>query len=85
MPTDQDLIRQQALAALIASFIAQGHPEEYAKHMAIATIFQADLELRNAQLTRLLGWLQQTHPTVYPDALQLLDATRTEFEQRVQA
>ncbi len=85
LPTDQDLIRQQALAALIASFIAQGHPEEYAKHMAIATIFQADLELRNAQLTRLLGWLQQTHPTVYPKALHLLDATRTEFEQRVQA
>ncbi|MGG6297009.1 hypothetical protein ACQ4M4_21650 [Leptolyngbya sp. AN02str] len=82
-PTEQDTIRQHALAALMASFVAQGHPEEYAKHMAIATIFQADLELRNAQLTRLIGWLQQTHPNVYTEALALLDQTRHEFEQRV--
>lgn len=78
-----DAVRQQALAALTATFIAQGHPEEYATHMATAAIFQADLELRNAQLTRLLGWLKQEQAALYPQALELVEATRAEFEKRV--
>ena len=80
-----DLVRQQALAALTATFITQGHPAEYAKQMAIAAIFQTDLELRNAQLTHLLGWLKQEHAEVYQDALALLESTREEFEQRVRS
>jgi len=39
--------------------------------------------LRNAQLSRLLAWLQEVHPEVYPDALTLTEQTREEFEQRV--
>lgn len=78
-----DAIRQQALAVLTASFITQGHPVEYATHMATAAIFQTDLELRNAQLSRLLDWLKQEHSDVYPDALMLVEATREEFERRV--
>lgn len=85
MITDQtDPVRQQALAALTAAFVTQGHPAEYATHMATAAIFQADLELRNAQLTRLLAWLKQEHGEVYPDALALTESTREEFEKRVQ-
>ena len=79
-----DPIRQHALAALTAAFVSQGHPTEYATHMATAAIFQTDLELRNAQLTRLLGWLKQEHGDVYPDALALVESTREEFERRVQ-
>lgn len=82
-PTDP--IRQHALAALTAAFIHQGHPTEYATHMATAAIFQADLELRNAQLSSLLAWLQQVHPDLYPAALALVEQTREEFEKRVQA
>ncbi|WP_088893385.1 hypothetical protein [Leptolyngbya ohadii] len=75
--------RQQALQFLIANFVAQGHPAEYAQHMATATIFQADLELRNAQMVSLLGWLQQSHSEVYQEAIALLETTREQFEKRV--
>lgn len=78
-----DPIRQNALTALIAMFVAQGHPAEYAKHMATAAIFQTDLELRNAQLARLLAWLKQEHAEVYSHALEIVESTREEFEQRV--
>jgi len=78
-----DPVKQEALMALMASFVAQGHPQDYAKHMAIATIFQADLELRNAQLNRLLGWLKQDHSDLYSEALKLTENTRIEFEQRL--
>ena len=53
--------------------------------MATAAIFQADLELRNAQLSRLLAWLKQEHADVYPGALALVESTREEFEKRVQS
>ncbi|MBE9177828.1 hypothetical protein IQ268_04430 [Oculatella sp. LEGE 06141] len=79
-----DVVRQQALTLLTASFIAQGHPEQYAKHMATAAIFQTDLELRNAQLSRLLNWLNQEHKDVYQQASALVESTREEFERRVQ-
>ncbi|HEY9859892.1 MAG TPA: hypothetical protein V6D16_10315 [Candidatus Obscuribacterales bacterium] len=78
-----DPVRQQALRLLTATFITQGHPIEYAPHMATAAIFQTDLELRNIQLARLLAWLKQEHPEVYPEALMLMEKTREEFEQRV--
>ncbi len=79
-----DPVKQQAFMTLIAAFVQQGHPPEYAQHMATAAIFQTDLELRNAQLTRLLAWLQQEHAALYPMALALVTATSEEFEQRVQ-
>jgi hypothetical protein len=86
MPFDSnaDDVRQQALLALTASFVSQGHPAEYAKHMATASIFQADLELRNAQMTNLLNWLKANHAEVHSEALSLLENVRQEFEQRVQ-
>jgi hypothetical protein len=52
--------------------------------MAAAVIFQADLDLCAAQLARVLSWLKQNHPELYPEAVQLVDATREEFERRVQ-
>jgi hypothetical protein len=79
-----DPVRQQALAALTVAFAAQGHPDEYAAHMATAAIFQADLELRNAQISRLLAWLKDMHSDVYSEALALVEGTRVEFEKRVQ-
>lgn len=79
-----DPIRQQALTALMAQFVQQGHPEEYAKFMAMSTIFQVDLELRNAQMAGLLGWIQQEHPALHSEATQLVETTREEFEKRVQ-
>jgi hypothetical protein len=79
-----DEVKQAALKMLIANFMSQGHPAEYAQHMATATIFQTDLELRNAQLLSLLGWLQQNYPEVHVEAVQLLETTRAEFERRVQ-
>ncbi|WP_421659378.1 hypothetical protein [Leptothermofonsia sp. ETS-13] len=79
-----DPVRQQALEALTAAFVVQGHPTEYATHMATAAIFQTDLELRNAQLSRLLAWLKQEQPDIYSDALSLVESTREEFEKRVQ-
>ncbi len=78
-----DAIRQQALAVLTASFVAQGHPAEYAAHMATAAIFQTDLELRNAQMSRLLNWLKQEHSDVYQSALEIVESTCEEFERRV--
>lgn len=78
-----DAVRQEALKVLATSFVAQGHPAEYAQHMATAAIFQTDLELRNAQLIRLLSWLRQNHQTVYSQAVVLLEDTREEFERRV--
>lgn len=80
-----DDVRKYALQALIGSFVAQGHPPEYAQHMATAAIFQADLELRNAQMSRLLNWLKQTHDEIYPEALTVVESTRQEFERRVQS
>ncbi len=70
---NSDPIRQQALAVLIAQFIEQGHPPEYAQHMATSTIFQADLELRNAQLLRLLAWIKQDYPEVHKSALAIIE------------
>lgn len=80
-----DAVRQQALAVLTAQFVAQGHPTEYATQMATAAIFQIDLELRNAQLSRLLDWIKQNHDTIYQDALAIVETTREEFERRVQS
>lgn len=77
--------RQQALTVLIDSFVAQGHPPEYAQHMATAAIFQTDLELRNAQLTHLLSWLKQHHSNLYDEAVAVAESTRQEFERRIQA
>lgn len=79
-----DDARQQALEFLIRSFVSQGHPPEYAQHMATAAIFQADLELRNAQLVRLLGWIKQDHQNLYDDAVAVAESVREEFERRVQ-
>ncbi len=76
-------IRQQALAALSAELTSQGHPVEYASHMAAAVIFQADLDLCSAQLARLLSWMKEEHPDLYPAALDLVAGTREEFERRV--
>ncbi len=82
VPSDQ--VHQQALASLTSQLVQQGHPQEYAQHMAVAAIFQADLELRNAQLSRLLSWLKENHPEVHRQGLDLVEQTREEFEQRVQ-
>ena len=86
MQPDQikDPVRQQAVTALMTHFVQQGHPDQYAKFMAMATIFQADLELRNAQVSRLLSWLQQEHPSVHTEAIKLVEATTTDFEKRLQ-
>lgn len=78
-----DPVRQQALTALTTELTAQGHPPDYAQHMAAAVIFQADLDLCAAQLARILAWLNQDHPELYSEALDLLGATREEFEHRV--
>lgn len=75
--------RQHALKMLITSFIAQGHPPEYAQHMATTAILQADLELRNAQLARLLGWLKQEHCDIYEESVATVESIREEFERRV--
>ncbi|MFM7560715.1 hypothetical protein [Cylindrospermopsis raciborskii] len=51
--------------------------------MAASIIFQADLDLRNAQLANLLGWLKQEHEEIYESALSVVEGTRQEFENRV--
>jgi hypothetical protein len=79
-----DDVRQQALLALTAEFVRQGHPAEYAKYMAMASIFQADLDLRNAQLSGLLQWLQTHHAEVHGGAVTVVESLRQEFEQRIQ-
>lgn len=81
--TTSDPVRQQALAGLIASFVNQGHPVEYAQLMATSIIFQTDLDLRNAQMSRLLNWLKQEHQDIYPSSLAIVEKTREEFEHRV--
>jgi hypothetical protein len=83
IPTSDD-VRKEALLALTAEFVRQGHPAEYAKYMAMASIFQADLDLRNAQLSGLLNWLQTTQADIYTDALAVAETIRQEFEERVQ-
>jgi len=53
MPDDSTSARQvheQALAALTARLVAQGHPQQYAQHMAASVIFQADLVLRQSSI-----------------------------------
>lgn len=80
---DQDDVRKDALLALTSEFVRQGHPIQYAKHMATATIFQADLDLRNAQFSRLLAWLKDNHSDVYPQALEIVEGVRQEFERRL--
>ncbi|HIK08159.1 MAG TPA: hypothetical protein IGS40_26325 [Trichormus sp. M33_DOE_039] len=79
-----DPVRQGALAGLIATFVQQGHPPQYAQFMATSIIFQTDLDLRNAQISRLLNWLKQEHESVYTSALTVVEKTREEFERRVQ-
>lgn len=79
-----DDVRKEALLALTAAFVKQGHPAEYAKYMAMAAIFQTDLDLRNAQLSGLLHWLQTHQTVIYPEALKVAETIRQEFEQRVQ-
>ena len=81
--TPSDQARQQALASLTRQLVQNGHPEQYAQHMAVAAIFQADLELRNAQLSHLLSWLKENYPDVHSQGLDLVEKTREEFEQRV--
>ncbi|MBD1914824.1 MULTISPECIES: hypothetical protein [Cyanophyceae] len=83
MASSQPDIRKEALVALTAQFIKQGHPPSYAQHMATASIFQADLELRNAQFSRLLAWLKESHADIYPKALEIAEDVRQEFEKRV--
>lgn len=78
-----DPIRREALTALTDSLMEQGHPSQYAQAMAASIIFQTDLDLRNAQLSRLLAWLKQEHGNVYPSALEMVEKTRIEFERRV--
>jgi len=84
MTAPPDDVRQEALLTLTAEFVQQGHPAEYAKYMAMTSIFQADLDLRNAQLSAILNWLQSSRPDLYPAALQVAEAIRVEFESRVQ-
>ncbi|HEY9876957.1 MAG TPA: hypothetical protein V6D29_00815 [Leptolyngbyaceae cyanobacterium] len=81
----QEDIRKQALIALTAQFVKQGHPPQYAQQMATASIFQADLELRNAQMSRILVWLREQHPEIHQEAVELAETVRQEFERRVRA
>ncbi len=83
MASSQPDVRKAALVALTAQFVNQGHPPSYAQHMATASIFQADLELRNAQFIRLITWLKETHVDIYPEALAIAESVRQEFEKRV--
>jgi hypothetical protein len=84
MSASDDDVRKEALLALTAEFVKQGHPAEYAKYMAMASIFQADLDLRNAQFSGLLQWLQTQQQGIYPEALQVAETIRKEFENRIQ-
>lgn len=81
--SSQPDVRKEALVALTAQFVKQGHPPSYAQHMATASIFQADLELRNAQFSRLIAWLKESHADIYPKALEIAEDVRQEFEKRV--
>jgi hypothetical protein len=84
MEATSDPIRQGALAGLIATFVDQGHPPQYAQVMATSIIFQTDLDLRNAQIASLLNWLKQENENIYKSALTVVEKTREEFERRVQ-
>jgi hypothetical protein len=77
-------ISQAALAALVDVFVQQGHPRQYAEAMGTSIIFQTDLDLRNAQIANLLGWLKQEHNDIYASALDVVGKTAEEFERRVQ-
>lgn len=83
LASHQPDIRKEALVALTAQFVKQGHPPSYAQQMATASIFQADLDLRNAQFTRIIAWLKESHADLYPEALAIAEAVRQEFEKRV--
>ncbi|MBD2663698.1 hypothetical protein B6N60_01422 [Richelia sinica FACHB-800] len=76
-------VPQQALAALVDTFVKQGHPPQYAQAIATSIIFQTDLDLRNAQIARLLSWLKEEHNDIYASALDIVEKTCTEFERRV--
>jgi hypothetical protein len=39
MASSQPDVRKEALVALTAQFVKQGHPPSYAQHMATASIF----------------------------------------------
>ncbi len=79
-----DPVRQEALAGLIANFVNQGHPPQYAQVIATSIIFQTDLDLRNAQISQLLAWLKQEHENIYTSALAIVEQAREDFERRVQ-
>ncbi|WP_206756616.1 hypothetical protein [Aerosakkonema funiforme] len=81
--TTPDPVRQKALNALTDKFVEQGHAHQYAQALAASIIFQTDLDLRNAQLSRLLAWLKQEHSNTYQFALEIVEETRAEFENRV--
>ncbi|MFN9555012.1 MAG: hypothetical protein ACK56O_12055 [Dolichospermum sp.] len=76
-------VPQEALTALVNTFVQKGHPPQYAEAMATSIIFQTDLDLRNAQIANLLGWLKQEHNDIYPLALEVVGKTSAEFERRV--
>ncbi|MBD2139583.1 hypothetical protein H6F32_18945 [Anabaena sp. FACHB-1237] len=76
-------VTKQALVALANAIEAKGHKREYAEAMAASVIFQADLDLRNAQIANLLAWLKQEHHEIYESALSIVEKTRLEFETRV--
>jgi hypothetical protein len=77
-------VPQQALAVLVEALVQQGHPAQYAQAMATSIIFQTDLDLRNAQISRLLAWLKEEHSDLYSSALDIVEQTCHEFENRVQ-
>jgi hypothetical protein len=83
MASNQPDVRKEALVALTAQFVRQGHPPTYAQHIATASIFQADLELRNAQFSGLIAWLKESHADIYPEAIAISESVRQEFEKRV--
>ncbi len=80
----QESIRQIALLRLAEQLQQQGHSPEMAQQMAAFVILRADFDLMSAQLARLLTWLEVNHPDLHPEAVALAEATRQEFEQRVQ-
>ncbi len=84
MALPSDDVKKKALVALTEALVAQGHPAEYAQYMAMSSIFQADLDLRNAQLSGLLTWVQTQHSSLYPQAIQVVEGIRAEFENRIQ-
>ncbi|NJK62153.1 MAG: hypothetical protein HC921_05220 [Synechococcaceae cyanobacterium SM2_3_1] len=56
---------------------------ESAHPMAAALIFEADLDLCSAQMARLTAWLREEYADLYPQVLNLMEASRKEFERRV--